>query len=86
MHHTYRTQGTCSSQVDFELDSDSIVHDIAYTHGCNGNLKAIGILAEGLPAADVIEKLGGLRCGSRATSCGDQLARALERALEEQGR
>jgi len=86
MHHTYRTHGTCSSRIDFDLAQDGTVHDITFTNGCNGNLKAIGTLVEGWPASDVAGKLRGLSCGGRPTSCGDQLARAIDEALAEEGR
>ncbi len=85
MKHTYRTNGTCSVLIDFELDANNIVHDVEYTGGCHGNLQAIGILVEGMPARDVIEKLGGIRCGFKKTSCGDQLAIALSEALKKKG-
>lgn len=82
MHYTYVTQGTCSRAIDFDLSEDNIVSNVEYTAGCNGNLKALGILTEGLPAEVVIEKLAGLTCKTKPTSCGDQLARALKEATQ----
>ena len=77
MHHTYRTKGTCSSQIDFDIE-DNKIYNVQYTGGCNGNLKAIASLVEGQDVDKVIERLNGITCGMRKTSCGDQLAKALE--------
>ena len=82
MHYTYKTKGTCSTLIDFELDDD-IVSDIRFTGGCNGNLKGIAAFAEGMNARDVISKIEGIRCGFKSTSCPDQLAKALKEALDE---
>ncbi|NCB93918.1 MAG: TIGR03905 family TSCPD domain-containing protein [Clostridia bacterium] len=76
----YKTKGTCSSQISFEL-VDGKVHNVAFTGGCNGNLKGIGSLVEGLDAKDVIARLEGTTCGFKSTSCPDQLAKALKQAL-----
>ena len=80
MKYTYRTRGTCSSQIDMEIE-DGIVHNVRFTGGCNGNLKAIGRLVEGMEAERVIALLEGNTCGPRSTSCADQLTRALREAL-----
>jgi len=80
MTHSYKTKGTCSTQIDFEL-ADGKIHRLAFTDGCDGNLKALAILAEGMDAAELVQKLKGVRCGQRGTSCGDQLAKAVERVL-----
>ena len=80
MKYTYRTRGTCSSQIDLEIE-DGIVHNVRFTGGCNGNLKAIGRLVEGMEAERVIALLEGNTCGPRSTSCADQLTRALREAL-----
>ena len=77
MVYTYKTNGTCSSKIEFEVEND-IVKNVKYTGGCNGNLKAISALVEGLPKEKVIKLLKGIKCGFKDTSCGDQLARALE--------
>lgn len=79
MQQTYKTNGTCSTEISFEI-KDNKVYNVKYTGGCNGNLKALGILLEGQDVDTVIEKLKGLTCGFRKTSCADQLARALEEA------
>lgn len=80
MTYSYKTKGTCSSRIDFEIN-DGIVSNVRFTSGCNGNLQGIGKLAEGQPAAELVEKLRGIRCGFKNTSCPDQLACALEEAL-----
>ena len=82
MKYSYKTSGTCSSKIDFEIE-DGIVKNIKFTRGCNGNTQGIARLAEGMPAAEVIKRLKGTDCGGRGTSCPDQLARALEAALAQ---
>lgn len=79
-HHI--CSGTCSRSINFDLEDGRVYH-ISFEGGCNGNLKAISKLCEGLKAEDVIEKLKGNTCGFRSTSCADQLAIALERALQD---
>lgn len=78
----YATKGTCSRFIDFDLE-DGIVKNVVFTGGCNGNLKGIGALVEGMEAKEVIKRLSGITCGFKPTSCPDQLAKALEEALEE---
>ena len=78
----YSTFGTCSTQIDFDI-VDGKVRDVSFQNGCNGNLQGIGILVEGMDVHECIEKLKGISCGGRPTSCPDQLARALEEALAE---
>ena len=77
MHYTYKTKGTCSSQIDFDI-KDERIYNVRYTGGCNGNLKAIASLVEGEKIDTIIEKLKGITCNFRPTSCGDQLSKALE--------
>ena len=77
---TYRTKGTCSSQIDLELDEEHIIRSVAFTGGCNGNLKGICRLVTGRKAEEVIGLLEGTTCGFRKTSCPDQLAKALKLA------
>ena len=77
MHKTYKTEGTCSVQIDFDVE-DNKIHNLKYTGGCNGNLKGIAALVEGQDVNVVKEKLKGIKCGMKPTSCPDQLARALE--------
>lgn len=78
--YSYKTNGTCSSQIDIELDG-SIIKNIAFTGGCNGNLKGITSITRGMNAKDVIDRFKGITCGPRPTSCPDQLSRALTEAL-----
>ena len=82
MKNTYKTKGVCATQIDFELDGD-IIRNVEFAKGCDGNLKAIASLVEGMDAHDAVTKLKGISCGSRSTSCSDQLAKALEAALEK---
>jgi len=78
MKYEYRTKGTCSSLITFDKDENGIVTNVVFTNGCNGNLKAVAKLVEGMKDTDIIAKLKGNTCGSRSTSCADQFARALE--------
>ncbi|MBO4809874.1 MAG: TIGR03905 family TSCPD domain-containing protein [Lachnospiraceae bacterium] len=73
----YKTQGTCSTAIDLELDGD-IIKSVSFTGGCNGNLQGISKLVEGMNKNDAIAKLKGIKCGFKNTSCPDQLAHALE--------
>ncbi len=83
MKFSYKTKGTCSGQIDLELE-DGIIKDVVFYGGCNGNLKGISALVKDKPATEVIDTLKGLKCGFKQTSCPDQLAHALEAALNEQ--
>ena len=78
--NNFDTKGVCAKNIEFELDGD-IVKNVKFNGGCNGNLKGIASLVEGLKAEDVIKKLEGLTCHSKETSCPDQLAQALKEAL-----
>ena len=82
MKYGYKTSGTCSRYIEFDL-TDGVVSEVAFQGGCNGNLKAIGKLVEGMKAEEVIERVKGVDCGGRGTSCGDQLAVALEEAIAQ---
>lgn len=77
----YRTHGTCSSAIHFDIDENKCVHNVRFDGGCNGNLKGIGRLVEGMPAQKVIDTLEGTTCGFKRTSCPDQLAKALKQVL-----
>ena len=83
MHHTYTPRLVCSRKIHFDLDGDT-VHNVRFERGCDGNLKAIGKLAEGQSADHLIEVLLGNDCCGRGTSCADQFARALMKAKEEE--
>ena len=76
MHKTYKTQGTCSTQIDFDV-IDNKIYNVKFMNGCNGNLKGISALVEGEDINVVKEKLQGIKCNYKSTSCPDQLAKAL---------
>lgn len=82
MHYDYKTQGTCSRTISFDID-DGTVKNVKFEGGCNGNLKGISALAEGKKPEELIKCLEGIKCGFKQTSCPDQLSRALKSALEE---
>ncbi len=77
MHYTYLPKGTCSTKMDFEIE-DGIIKDLSVQRGCNGNLKGIAALLKGQHIDDVIDRLEGIRCGMKRTSCPDQIAQALK--------
>ena len=79
--YTYKTSGTCARSIDFDIDESGIITAVSFQGGCNGNLKGISRLAIGRPAAEIIDALKGVTCGNKPTSCPDQLARALEEAI-----
>lgn len=79
--YTYKTVGTCSKQISFDIDENNKVHNVSFVGGCNGNLKAISKLVEGMDANKVIAILEGNLCGMRNTSCADQLAKALKERI-----
>ena len=78
----YKTHGVCSSMIHVELDGDKI-KDVDFVGGCNGNLQGISSLVKGMKVEDAIERLDGINCGSKATSCPDQLAKALREAIAQ---
>jgi uncharacterized protein (TIGR03905 family) len=78
----YIPKGVCSQAIDIELDGNIIKH-VQFTGGCHGNLQGIARLVEGMKAEDAIAKIRGIRCGFKSTSCPDQLANALEAALNQ---
>ena len=77
----YKTKGTCSTNIHFEVE-DGKVKNVSFTGGCNGNLKGISALVEGMKVEDVIDKLEGTTCSFKPTSCPDQLAKALKIYLQ----
>ena len=79
MQFTYKTKGTCSQSIIFDVE-DGKVHNIQFLGGCNGNLKGISALVEGMDIDDVISRIEGIQCGMKPTSCPDQLAKALKEA------
>lgn len=82
MHYTYRTRGTCSQEIYFDIE-DGKLKNVQFLGGCNGNLKGIGKLVEGMDVDEVISRMEGIRCGMKATSCPDQLAKALKAAKNQ---
>ena len=80
MHHEYKTKGVCSQKIFFDIENGK-VSNVQFLGGCNGNLKGIAALVEGMDAAEVISRVEGVRCGMKSTSCPDQLAQALKEAL-----
>ena len=78
---TYKTQGTCSSHIELEVEG-GVISEVFFWGGCNGNLQGIRALAKGMKIEDVIQKLKGIRCGNRPTSCPDQLCKALRQIQE----
>ena len=78
----YKTNGTCSTEINFEL-RDGKIYSVSFEKGCDGNLKALGRLVEGMDAETLVSKLKGLHCGRKNTSCGDQLAVAVAQALAQ---
>ncbi len=83
MQYHYNTSGTCSREILFEIE-DGILKNVTFIGGCNGNLKGISSLVEGMKVEDVIARLEGTTCGGKPTSCPDQLATALKKALEHE--
>lgn len=79
---TYKTKGTCSREIQFEVE-DGVLKDVRFIGGCDGNLQGISSLAKGMKIEDVIERLKGIDCGGKGTSCPDQLSKALAAALQQ---
>ena len=77
MQYEYKTKGTCSQRIFFDIE-DGKVKNVQFVGGCNGNLKGIAALVEGMDAEEVIIRVEGIRCGMKGTSCPDQLAKALK--------
>lgn len=79
MQYEYKTKGTCSRSILFDIENGK-VKNVQFIGGCNGNLKGIGALVEGMDVQDVISRVEGIHCGMKSTSCPDQLAQALKAA------
>lgn len=80
MKHTYYPEGTCSRMIEFEIE-DGIIKNVEFTGGCNGNLKGIGALVKGMKVSEAIERLEGIQCGVKGTSCPDQFSKALKSTI-----
>ena len=83
MKYYYNTQGTCSKQILLDIDADNVIQDIQFIGGCMGNLQGICALARGQKIQDVAQRLKGIDCGGKGTSCPDQLSIALLKILEK---
>lgn len=83
MQFEYKTKGTCSREILFEVEEGK-VKNVQFIGGCNGNLKGIGALVEGMSIDEVITRVEGINCGMKSTSCPDQLAQALKAAKAQQ--
>lgn len=79
---TFRPQGVCSQLIEIETEGN-IIQDVRFTGGCNGNLQGISALLKGMTVENAIDRLCGIHCGFKDTSCPDQLSRALK-AMQEQ--
>ena len=84
MIYNYRTKGVCSKEMHIELNDDHTIKHVEVIVGCNGNLQGISRLVEGMKAEDAIERMRGIRCGFKNTSCPDQLSIALTEALAQE--
>ena len=82
MRYSYRTKGVCSTQINFDLEGD-VVTNVEFISGCNGNLKAISKLVNGMTVDRIEEVLKGNTCGWKPTSCADQLAIAVRQAYDK---
>lgn len=82
MEYSYKPQGVCSMQIDFDINDD-VITNIRFTGGCNGNLKAIGKILDGWTVQEIESKVLGNTCGRRPTSCADQLAKAVRQAYND---
>ena len=80
-HITFSPRGVCAVKLDFDIDGENKLHNVAFVGGCNGNLKAIGRLVEGRDAFEVAEILRGNDCNMKGTSCADQFAKAIDQAI-----
>ncbi|MBQ8894967.1 MAG: TIGR03905 family TSCPD domain-containing protein [Clostridia bacterium] len=79
----YQTRGTCSRSITFDVTEEGTLHNVRFEGGCNGNLQGISALVEGMPVEEAIQRLSGICCGFKGTSCPDQLAQALIEYQEE---
>lgn len=83
MNYTFKTKGVCAAKIDFAVE-DNIVKNVQFTGGCNGNLKAIAALVDGMSIDDIVDRVEGITCGFKQTSCCDQFAQALKQVKTEQ--
>ena len=83
MHYSYNTKGTCSKNIQFDIDEKGVISNVSFYGGCPGNLKALSILVDGMSVDEIEKKLRGVQCGFKDTSCSDQLAQAVREAYEK---
>ena len=83
MTYTFRPRGVCSQEMRVEVDDQGIIRELQVLGGCSGNLQGIASLVKGMPAEEAIKRLKGIHCGFKPTSCPDQFARNLEKAMSE---
>ena len=76
----YKTKGVCAQAIEFEIDDNKKVHNVKFIGGCSGNTQGVAALVEGMDADEVVRRLEGIQCGSKPTSCPDQLVKALHEA------
>lgn len=81
MKYSFRPQGVCSREMSVELNDQGVIENLDVVGGCSGNLQGISALVRGMSAQEAIERMKGIRCGAKSTSCPDQLARGLEQIL-----
>ena len=84
MIYTYTPKGVCSRQITIDIDDNGIIKECSFYGGCSGNTQGVGALVKGMKAREAIERLEGIKCGPRPTSCPDQLSKALKQAISEQ--
>lgn len=82
MKYSYRTKGTCSQMIEFEIE-DGVLRNVQFYGGCDGNTQGVSRLVEGMKVEEVLERLEGIRCGFKPTSCPDQLCKAIRQAMNE---
>lgn len=82
MQYSYKTQGTCSSQINLDVEN-GVINNVEFFGGCNGNLQGISRLVQGMKCEDAIARLEGIKCGFKSTSCPDQLATALKLIVQQ---
>ena len=82
MTYTYKTRGTCSREITVEIE-DGVLKNVEFFGGCHGNLQGVSALVKGMPVSEVRERLAGIRCGFKGTSCPDQLVHAIDEAMRQ---
>lgn len=84
MTYSFQPRGVCSREMRVELDDQGVIQDLSVVGGCSGNLQGIAALVRGMTAQEAIQRMKGIRCGSKSSSCPDQLALGLEQILAQQ--